>query len=74
MDQILRQVMTALRSMWKHRWLGVIVAWIIGVVGAVVVWQMPDKYEASARIYVDTQSILKPLMAGLAVQKNWSMA
>ncbi len=70
MDQILRQVMTALRSMWKHRWLGVIVAWIIGVVGAVVVWQMPDKYEASARIYVDTQSILKPLMAGLAVQPN----
>lgn len=70
MDQIIRQAITALRSMWKHRWLGVVVAWVMGVVGAIVVWQMPDKYEASARIYVDTQSILNPLMAGLAVQPN----
>ena len=70
MDEILGQVLSVLRGMWKHRWPGLAVAWFVAVVGIVVVLSVPDKYEASARIYVDTQSILKPLMAGLAIQPN----
>lgn len=63
-------VLSYLRSMWSYRWAGLIVAWVIGLVGAVVVMQLPDKYEASAKIYVDTQSLLRPLMSGLAIQPN----
>ena len=37
---------------------------------AVVLWRVPDRYEALARVYVDTQSVLKPLMQGLTVQPN----
>jgi polysaccharide chain length determinant protein (PEP-CTERM system associated) len=70
MDELLRQAGAILRAMWRHRWLGLAVAWLAGAIGAVVVMRVPDKYEASARIYVDTQSILAPLMAGLAVQPN----
>lgn len=70
MDEVIRQAITILRAMWKHRWVGVAVAWVVGLIGAGVVLRVPDKYEASARIYVDTQSILKPLMSGLAVQPN----
>jgi len=70
MDELISQVITIARGMWKHRWLGLIAAWLVMLVGAGVVLSVPDKYEASARIYVDTQSILKPLMSGLAVQPN----
>ena len=70
MDELISQATTIARGTWKHRWRGLLVAWFVALVGVVVVMAVPDKYEASARIYVDTQSILKPLMAGLAVQPN----
>nr|WP_295080162.1 XrtA system polysaccharide chain length determinant [uncultured Roseateles sp.] len=70
MDLLIAQLLSVVKSMWKHRWTGLAVTWIAGLVGAVVVLVLPDRYEASARIYVDTQSILKPLMTGLAVQPN----
>ena len=70
MQEILQQALVILRGMWKFRWPGLVVAWVTAVVGVVVVMKIPDQYEASARIYVDTDSILKPLMAGLTVQPN----
>lgn len=70
MDELLTQIITILRGMWRHRWLGLGAAWLVAITGAVAVLLVPDKYEASARVFVDTQSILKPLMSGLAVQPN----
>ena len=70
MDDLISQLKTASKGMWKHRWIGILVAWVVTVVGTFVVVSVPDKYEATARIFVDTQSILKPLMSGLAVQPN----
>jgi polysaccharide chain length determinant protein (PEP-CTERM system associated) len=70
MDELIRQVVTHARGIWRRRWAGLGVAWLVAIVGAGVLFKMPDKYEASARVYVDTQSILKPLMSGLAVQPN----
>jgi len=70
MDHLVAQALAIAKRTWKYRWTGVLVAWLTGVIGAIVVFTIPDRYEASARIYVDTQSILKPLMAGLTVQPN----
>src|SRR5512138_1642677 len=70
MDELLAQVVAALRGMWRRRWIGLAVAWACAVVGAIVLLRIPDRFEATARVYVDTQTVLKPLMAGLAVQPN----
>ena len=70
MEELLGQVVSVLKGMWRYRWPGLAVTWFVAIVGIVIVLAVPDKYEASARIFVDTQSILKPLMSGLAVQPN----
>ena len=70
LDDLLLQIRSLLRAAWQRRWIGLAVAWAVGTVAAVIIVRMPDQYEASARIFVDTDSILKPLMSGLAVQPN----
>ena len=70
MDEILSQAKTVAGAMWHRRWIGLAVAWLVAAAGAVLLLHMPDRYEATARVYVDTQTVLKPLMAGLAVQPN----
>jgi polysaccharide chain length determinant protein (PEP-CTERM system associated) len=59
-----------LREIWRARWLAVGVAWAVSVVLGLGVFLMKDRYEASARVYIDTQSVLKPLMVGLAFQPD----
>ena len=70
MHEVLDQLMSILRGIWLRRWQAIIVAWIIAVIGWGVVYTVPKRYEASARVYIDTQSILKPLLAGLAVNTS----
>ena len=70
MDELLQQLIARLRGMWHRRWIGLAVAWIVGIVAVGVALRIPERYEASARVYVDTQSLLRPLMAGLAIQPN----
>ena len=70
MQELINQVTSILRGMWQYRRLGVLVAWIIAAAVAAAVMTMPNRFEASARVFVDTQTILRPLMAGLAVQPN----
>ncbi len=70
MDDIIRQALDILRGMWHRRWIGVAAAWATAIIGAVVLAKIPDRFEASARVYVDTSSILAPLLAGLTVQPD----
>jgi len=67
MQQLIEQLLQYLRGIWHRRWIGLAVAWMVAVIGVLVVFRLPDKYEASARVYVDTQSLLRPLLAGMTV-------
>ena len=70
MHEVIAQLTAYARTTWNRRWYIIGTAWILAIAGWIWVYTLPDRYEASARVNVDTQSILKPLMSGLAVQPN----
>lgn len=70
MDELLNQLMGYIRATWHRRWYIVIVAWAVSVAGWFWVYTLPSRFEASARVYVDTQTLLKPLLSGLTVEPN----
>lgn len=55
---------------WRFRWPAIAVAWGLCLAGWVIVALLPDIHRASARVYVDTQSTLRPLLQGLAVNSD----
>jgi len=70
MSHLADEVLAALRAVWRRRWIAVASAWVAAVIGIAITSTVPDRYQATAKIYVDTQSVLKPLMQGLAFQPD----
>ena len=56
--------------MWHRRWIGLAAAWLAALISVAIVYRIPERWEASARVFVDTESLLRPLLAGLAIQPN----
>lgn len=70
MQELLDQLIRYARGMWRYRWMMMAVTWLVCIIGWAVVLRMPDVYQASARVHVDTQSMLRPLLRGLAVDSG----
>lgn len=70
MEELVSQIQSLVRGGWKYRWQAVSIAWVISVLGFIIVLRLPDNYQSSARVFVDTQSILKPLLAGMTTIPN----
>ena len=70
MDDILAPLFNLLPAMWEKRWWGLAVAWGVTLLGALGVLHYRERYLASATVYVDTQTMLRPLLEGLSVQPD----
>jgi polysaccharide chain length determinant protein (PEP-CTERM system associated) len=66
MDSVKLLVAQYLRAAWRRRWMGVIIAWLVCGVGWVGVYLIPNQFEASARLFVDADAVLTPLLRGIA--------
>jgi len=70
MNDIVNKISQIALAIWLRRWVALGIAWLVAILGAVWISFMADRYEATAKVYVDTQTVLKPLMNGLAFQPD----
>jgi polysaccharide chain length determinant protein (PEP-CTERM system associated) len=68
MHEVFDRIVTGLQGIWRYRWPALIGAWLVAAAGWAVVWKLPPVYRAEAKIQVDTDSLLRPLLTGLAIQ------
>ena len=68
--ELFQQVMLEVRAAWRYRWHALIFAWSVMIVGALLVFSLPNKYESSAQVYADTNALTNPLLRGIAMQPD----
>jgi polysaccharide chain length determinant protein (PEP-CTERM system associated) len=69
-QQLIVRLLDHVRGSWRYRWWALGVAWVICLAGWIYVLLMPSVYQSSARVYLDSQSALRPLLKGLAVDPD----
>lgn len=63
-------VLSYIKGIWRYRFYALCTAWLVAIVGWIFVINLPDQFEARARVYVDAESVLKPLLRGMAIDTN----
>lgn len=70
MEDLISQLQSHARGIWQYRWVALGLTWLVAIVGWVAVFAAPNVYQTTARVYVDTQGMLKPLLAGMTSMPN----
>ena len=70
MTPALDHVFDEIRGAWRFRWAALVVALAVAVAGWAIVFALPDRYAADARVFVDTRTALKPALQGLTTDQN----
>lgn len=70
MNQMVDHLAEEVRSAWRFRWIAFGVAGAVAVLGWLVVFALPDRYESSARVFVDTRTAIKPVIKDLSIEQD----
>lgn len=58
-------------GLWRRRWTVTTVTWTAALLGWFALWLIPDKYESRAQVYVQTETVLDPVMTGVTARPNY---
>ena len=70
LHELVQQITLEMRAAWRYRWHALVVAWSVMIVGAMLVFSLPNQYASTAQVYADTNSLNNPLLRGIAVQPD----
>ena len=70
MDQLLSRILGYLNGMAHYRWSALLIAWLVAMLGWILVYAIPDQYQSNAEVHIDTDLLIKPLLKGLAVETS----
>ena len=70
LQQTLTQILDYVKGIWIKKRYVIISSWLICPIGFFYVLNLPDVYSSKAQVFVDTRSVLQPLLRGLAIQTN----
>jgi polysaccharide chain length determinant protein (PEP-CTERM system associated) len=70
MNHLVEHLVEELRSAWRFRWVAFGVSVAVAVAGWVVVFSLPDRFESSARVFVDTRTAIKPVIKDLSIEQD----
>jgi polysaccharide chain length determinant protein (PEP-CTERM system associated) len=70
LHKTLELVIEYIKGVWVKKRYIMICTWLICPIGFVKVASEPDVFQSSARVYVDTRSVLAPMLRGLVLQSD----
>ncbi|MBF0391639.1 MAG: hypothetical protein HQL38_03055 [Alphaproteobacteria bacterium] len=70
MQSIRTEIVAHVEAVWRRRWTVVAVTWAAALTGWLGVALLPDQFTSQARIYVETESLLGPLLKNIAIESD----
>lgn len=66
-NKLIAMLLEHARRIWRFRTIVILTAWLVAIAGWTVVRFLPNSYDASAEVFVNAETLLKPLLEGVTV-------
>ena len=70
MTPAIEKALDDVRGAWRFRWFAFAAAVVVAAAGWTVVFALPDRYQSTASVFVDTRTPLKPALKDLTVEQD----
>jgi polysaccharide chain length determinant protein (PEP-CTERM system associated) len=67
LHELFQQVKTIAYGIWRKRWYMLATTWLVSLMSWALIATMPYKYEATAQIFVDTETILPTIARDMGI-------